>query len=502
MVNAGLTIRPDAIPQEEVIKIMRLAFDQGAAFFDGGEFNDIPPNGTGNLVLTDELFQTYRGTRGTRFSFRSKRLATFEGLRKEAGFIPVRKSRPHLPIEDAIGGLAKCMQEGLFDHIGLSEISASSIRGAHAVHPIAAVEVECSVATFCLTASTILVATDAHAEGDLRPHYDRFQEEYLRHNLQLVQKLEPMAYAHEFFPPVNNASVSITWSDIATYDWFANGSWPMPILLIAEVLPNDTEYQNTGVRIPGPNNPLVEYNPFEWGTWSGDMAYFMQRFDNATFAMGTSLQASSFWYLQNMTMGQFPPFAKRSLLSGNWKRSLRKRADVFPAQELDSLLQPFPEYFNISIPQAVTAPYPNPFLGLNNSKQTTLQMIDGSLTGQTIPFWGLLWSQRKVDLIIAFDASGETNNSWQNGTNMINTAKAAKAAGVPFPDIPSANTILSRRYNEIPTFFGRNATSDAPIILYVSNAPWTTYSNISFASSGSIPYSEFQGLLNNSLCSK
>jgi len=51
---------------------------------------------------------------------------------------------PNIPIEDAIRTLAGFVKEGKFDHIGLSECRAETLRRANAVHPIAAVEIEVS----------------------------------------------------------------------------------------------------------------------------------------------------------------------------------------------------------------------------------------------------------------------------------------------------------------------------------------------------------------------
>lgn len=174
-------------------------------------------------------------------------------------------------------------------------------------------------------------------------------------------------------------------------------------------------------------------------------------FDNLGYQIGSSSCAASFWYLQNITNGTLPQFAKRyfgNMLAAN-KHTQHKRAPTFPPDILDSLVEPFPEYYNISIIDALYVDYPNPFQNIDSemSSVSTLRIVDGSLSEQTIPFWSLLWPKRKLDMLIAFDASAETPNACQNGTNLINTAEAAHAKGIPFPDIPDANTILQRRYN-------------------------------------------------------
>ena len=54
---------------------------------------------------------------------------------------------PRTPIEETVGALAELVQEGKVRHIGLSEASPATIRAAHAVHPIAAVQTEYSLFT-------------------------------------------------------------------------------------------------------------------------------------------------------------------------------------------------------------------------------------------------------------------------------------------------------------------------------------------------------------------
>ena len=54
---------------------------------------------------------------------------------------------PRVPVEVSINALAELVKEGKIGGIGLSEVSASTIRRAHTIHPITAVEVELSLFT-------------------------------------------------------------------------------------------------------------------------------------------------------------------------------------------------------------------------------------------------------------------------------------------------------------------------------------------------------------------
>ena len=52
---------------------------------------------------------------------------------------------PDVPIEDTVGAMADLVRQGKVRHLGLSEVSAATLRRAHAVHPIAAVQTEYSL---------------------------------------------------------------------------------------------------------------------------------------------------------------------------------------------------------------------------------------------------------------------------------------------------------------------------------------------------------------------
>jgi aryl-alcohol dehydrogenase-like predicted oxidoreductase len=62
---------------------------------------------------------------------------------------------PETPIEETVGALAELVREGKVRHIGLSEASAETIRAAHAVHPLAAVQSEYSLFTRDIESSVL-----------------------------------------------------------------------------------------------------------------------------------------------------------------------------------------------------------------------------------------------------------------------------------------------------------------------------------------------------------
>lgn len=125
---------------------------------------------------------------------------------------------PDVPIEDTVGAMAELVREGKVRALGLSEASASTLRRAHAVHPIAAIQSEYSLWTRDPEENGVLDTCrelgigfvpfsplgrgaltgalknlDGLAENDFRRGLPRFQGENFDANLALVQLLEQMA---------------------------------------------------------------------------------------------------------------------------------------------------------------------------------------------------------------------------------------------------------------------------------------------------------------------
>jgi aryl-alcohol dehydrogenase-like predicted oxidoreductase len=124
---------------------------------------------------------------------------------------------PSTPIEDTVGAMAKLVEQGKVRGIGLSEVSAATLRRAHAVHPITAVQSEYSLWTrdpeneVLATCKELGIAFVAYsplgrgfltgqikrfedfAANDFRRHAPRFQGENFDKNLALVDKIEEIA---------------------------------------------------------------------------------------------------------------------------------------------------------------------------------------------------------------------------------------------------------------------------------------------------------------------
>jgi aryl-alcohol dehydrogenase-like predicted oxidoreductase len=124
---------------------------------------------------------------------------------------------PGTPIEETVGAMAELVEQGKVRYLGLSEASAETIRRAHAVHPITAVQTEYSLWTRDLEQDILptleelgiaLVAYSPLGRGflsgrfsspeeldadDFRRHGPRFSGENLRQNLKLAERVSELA---------------------------------------------------------------------------------------------------------------------------------------------------------------------------------------------------------------------------------------------------------------------------------------------------------------------
>ncbi|GAA0953347.1 aldo/keto reductase [Kribbella koreensis] len=141
------------------------------------------------------------------------------------------RADPSVPIEETVGALAELVQAGKIKHIGLSEASADTIRRAHAVHPIAAVQSEWSLFSRDIEAEVLPVCRELGigivaysplgrgmltgkiagqqdlADNDFRKTLPRFDAENLDANLALVEHIRAIAAHHDATP----GQVALAW---------------------------------------------------------------------------------------------------------------------------------------------------------------------------------------------------------------------------------------------------------------------------------------------------
>ena len=138
---------------------------------------------------------------------------------------------PKVPIEDTVGAMKKLVDQGKVRYLALSEAGAQTLRRAHKVHPLVALETEYSLwsrdvekdilptcrelgiafMAYSPLGRGFLTATiktlDALQPKDRRRDHPRFIPDNLKRNVELLQPLEAIAVAHEVKP----AQVALAW---------------------------------------------------------------------------------------------------------------------------------------------------------------------------------------------------------------------------------------------------------------------------------------------------
>jgi aryl-alcohol dehydrogenase-like predicted oxidoreductase len=143
----------------------------------------------------------------------------------------IHRIDPAVPIEDTVGAMGELVRQGKVRHLGISEAGATTIRRAHAVHPLSAVQIEYSLWTRDVETEVlplcdelgigfvaysplgrgfltgVVTSLDGLRDGDARRRMPRFQAENLARNLAMVEDLKAHAAAERCTP----AQLAIAW---------------------------------------------------------------------------------------------------------------------------------------------------------------------------------------------------------------------------------------------------------------------------------------------------
>jgi aryl-alcohol dehydrogenase-like predicted oxidoreductase len=230
----GMSFAYGGQEEADAINTLRKAFDLGINFFDTAEIYGPYENeklvGKALKGIRDQVVIATKF--GFRFDEAGKTLgangrpenvkAVAEASLKRLGIEVIdlyyqHRVDPDVAIEETVGAMADLVREGKVRALGLSEAGAASIRRAHAVHPITALQSEYSLATrdpeneilplcrelgisfvpFSPLARGLLSGTirdtSALSADDARRNYPRFSGDNLGKNLSLVDRLNEIA---------------------------------------------------------------------------------------------------------------------------------------------------------------------------------------------------------------------------------------------------------------------------------------------------------------------
>jgi aryl-alcohol dehydrogenase-like predicted oxidoreductase len=242
-----------ALDKQEAINLIRKAYELGVNFFDSAE-------AYGPFVNEEILGEAVASFRdkvvlATKFGFKEGKTSlgldsTPENIRSvaEASLKRLRTDRidlfyqhrvdPNVPIEDVAGTIKDLIKEGKVNHFGLSEAGANTIRKAHAVQPVAALQSEYSIwwrepeqtvfptleelgiglVAFSPLGKGFLTGTinanTKFSDNDFRNVVPRFDEENRKANQVVVDKLNEFAKGKNATP----AQIALAWM-VAQQPW-------------------------------------------------------------------------------------------------------------------------------------------------------------------------------------------------------------------------------------------------------------------------------------------
>nr|WP_039802602.1 aldo/keto reductase [Nocardia araoensis] len=231
----GMSHGYGAADDEQSIATLRHALDLGVSLLDTADFYGAGHNeeliGRAIAGRRDEVVLA------TKFGF-ANRLGEPTRIRGDAAYVRqacdaslrrlgvdhidlyyLHRVDQQVPIEETVGAMAELVQAGKVRHLGLSEAGADTIRRAHAVHPIAALQSEWSLWTRDLETEIVPVcralgiglvpfsplgrgfltgrysSVEGLADNDVRRGQPRFAAGNLERNLAIVAKLNELAAA-------------------------------------------------------------------------------------------------------------------------------------------------------------------------------------------------------------------------------------------------------------------------------------------------------------------
>jgi aryl-alcohol dehydrogenase-like predicted oxidoreductase len=234
--------------EAEAIATIHRALELGITFLDTADVYGMGANerlvgkaiqGRRDQVVVATKFGNVRGPKGEPLGIsgkadyvRSACEASLERLGVEAiDLYYQHRVDQETPIEETVGAMAELLREGKVRHLGLSEASAATIRRAHAVHPITALQTEYSL--WSRDPETEILPTvrelgigfvaysplgrgflsgrirspDDLEATDFRRRGPRFQAENLERNLELVAQVEELAAAKGVTP----SQLALAW---------------------------------------------------------------------------------------------------------------------------------------------------------------------------------------------------------------------------------------------------------------------------------------------------
>lgn len=237
-----------AFDENESIHTLNKAIDLGVNFFDTADMYGWGANerllgkafkGRWDEVILATKFAVMRGPNGEFLGLNGKPEYIMQACEQSLQNLGVdtidlyymHRQDPKVEIEEIVGAMSELVKQGKVKYLGLSEVDAETIRRAHAVHPITALQSEYSlwsrepekeifdvckelgitfVAYSPLGRGFLTGAIKSRADleqGDFRLSNPRFTDEAIKENLKFVEVVERIAHDKK----VSKAEVALAW---------------------------------------------------------------------------------------------------------------------------------------------------------------------------------------------------------------------------------------------------------------------------------------------------
>jgi aryl-alcohol dehydrogenase-like predicted oxidoreductase len=245
---------PNPGDRDEMIAVLRSAVDHGVTFYDTAEVYGPYDNEElvgealvpvrDRVVIATKFGWDIQGGQSVGLNSRPEQIrrvaeASLKRLRTDViDLFYQHRVDPDVPIEDVAGTVGELVTAGKVRHFGLSEASAATIRAAHAVHPVTAVQSEYSLWTRDPEAEVLpalaelgigfvpfsplgkgfltgaVDSSTTFAEGDIRHRVPRFEADNLAANQALVDHVRTLADTKDATP----GQIALAWL-LAQHPW-------------------------------------------------------------------------------------------------------------------------------------------------------------------------------------------------------------------------------------------------------------------------------------------
>lgn len=249
---------PNPGDRDAMIRVLRSAFENGVTFFDTAEVYGPYDNESlvgealepysGQVILATKFGWNIQDGKSVGLDSRPEQIrrvaeASLQRLRVDAiDLFYQHRVDPAVPIEDVAGTVGELIAEGKVKHFGLSEASASTIRAAHATHPVTALQSEYSLWTRDPEAEVLptlaelgiglvpfsplgkgfltgtVTNTTRFSNGDIRARVPRFERDNLEANQVLLDQVKALAAVKGSTP----GQIALAWL-------LAQQAWIVPI---------------------------------------------------------------------------------------------------------------------------------------------------------------------------------------------------------------------------------------------------------------------------------